>query len=162
MTGSGITVSVPAGTVSPGEVAPTTPGGDFPARSIFKVYVHIALPGCGTGGFAGTTLYNRYPSEPLIVKNAEDLHSLPPGGVIYVHDETSVVPIRFLSDNPGHWKKDQVLGCIIFAGHGLGEPKESEAEGKRRFEAKLRGHEKGHTAKDCRTRTNPGKGRSGG
>ncbi len=151
MTGGGVTVSLDPGTISPGEVdshsSSGNPANDFPARSFFDIYVRIVLPHCGT--FPGAMVHNRH-NEPIKVQNADDLHSLPPGGIVYVHDESSAVPIRFVSNNGKLWHQDEPLGCIVFAGHGLAQQKgEPPEEGKRKFEEKARGHEHAHTAHGC-------------
>ncbi|HET8887621.1 MAG TPA: hypothetical protein VFQ41_01860 [Candidatus Angelobacter sp.] len=146
-TGTGVAVSVAPDSehISPGAVvpAPASP------NSFFQMFVHINLPHCG-GLPAATELYNKSPNEPLVVKaTLPATASLPPTGIVYVHDETNVVPIRFYTDNPGHWKKDQVLGCIVFAGHGVTTTREAEKPGSARFEKQAAALAHGHTAKDC-------------
>jgi hypothetical protein len=114
------TVQNPPSRVSPGEVeSQSGPGGaaanDFPASSFFDVFVQADLPACGTGGFPGATLYN---SSPLIVKNYS-LTQFPPR-VIYLHDQSTAVPILFLNGNPGKWNAGDILGYFVLAGHGIG------------------------------------------
>jgi hypothetical protein len=105
---------------SPGEVesesASGNPTNDFPARSFFDVYVQITLPACGTGGFTGATLFNRH-NQPLIVQ-ASNLTALPPT-VVYEHNASSEVPILFATAGR-QWKREELLGCIILAGHQVG------------------------------------------
>lgn len=110
----------PPSRVSPGEVeSQSGPGGaaanDFPASSFFDVFVQVDVPACGTGGFPGATLYN---TAPLIVKNYS-LTQFPPR-VIYLHDQSTAVPILFLNGNPGKWNAGDILGYFVLAGHGIG------------------------------------------
>ncbi len=147
MTGSGVTVSLAPGTISPGEVDSHSPSGnpanDFPARSFFDVYVQVSLPHCG-GLPAGTTnLYNRH-NEPLKVE-ADGLTSLPPV-VVYLHDTTTTVPIVFAANNGKVWRKDEALGCFILAGHGVGVKENTPAE-REKFERHMKEH--GKPAKAC-------------
>jgi hypothetical protein len=68
-----------------------------------------------TNAFPGGTLYNLM---PLVVKNNQ-VTSFPPQ-VVYLHDATSIVPILFLTDKPGFWHKDDILGYFLLVGHGVG------------------------------------------
>lgn len=148
MTGDGITVQLAPAPPSNGEVSPS-PTNATPARSEFKVFVQITLPPCPSPAtFPGAQLYNRS-NEPLIVK-ADNLTALPPIGIVYMHDQTSVVPIRFLNDNPGHWRSGQILGCIVFAGHGIESTDVGEEAGRGKFKGKIPpGLEKKFTAAGC-------------
>lgn len=117
----------PANRVSMGEVISNnpTPGAspDFPARSYFDVFAQIDVPACGS--FPGGTVFN---SKPLFVQ-APSISSFPPSGVVYLHDTSSVVGVKFLPGTaPGghhggkggdHGEKHDRLGCIILAGHGI-------------------------------------------
>jgi hypothetical protein len=108
----------PTSRVSPGEVeSESGPGGaptsDFPADSFFNVYAQVDLP--AGPNFPGATLFNQM---PLIVKNY-GIRSFPPR-VVYIHDASSIVPILFLKDNPPLWKRGDILGYFLLAGHGLG------------------------------------------
>jgi hypothetical protein len=112
------TKQTPPTRVSPGEVeSQSGPGGapakDFPASSFFDIFVRVDVPACGT--FPGATLYN---SSPLLVKNYK-LTQFPPR-VVYLHDASTVVPILFLTANPGRWNADDILGYFVLAGHGVG------------------------------------------
>lgn len=108
--------------ISPGEVESQsgpngTPATFFPASSFFDVYVQVDMPACPafTHAFPGGTLYNLM---PLVVKNNQ-VTSFPPQ-VVYLHDSTSIVPILFLTDNPGYWHRDDILGYFLLVGHGVG------------------------------------------
>ncbi|HEY6969816.1 MAG TPA: hypothetical protein VJA94_11470 [Candidatus Angelobacter sp.] len=119
-------VSPPPGNrISRGEVVsnaspvpPTPPPSpsDFPARSYFNVFAQIdipAIPGCPS--FPGpVTVYNQ---DPLLVATPS-IGGFPPSGVVYMHDSSSAVAVKFLADGP-KWKKGKRLGCIILAGHGI-------------------------------------------
>jgi len=105
---------------SPGKVQSRSgpsndPTRDFPATSFFNVYVKVDIPAnyCGPSS-PGFTLYNQ---DPLKVVN-KMLYTFPPR-VVYVHDASSIVPILFLTDGP-YWKRGEVLGYFILAGHGVG------------------------------------------
>ena len=146
-----------SGTTRPSVGAVTSTGTtDFPADSFFQMFVQITLPPCG--GLPGPVkLHNRSPREPLVVKASLPAGShLPPTGIVYVHDETNVVPIRFLEDGGSRWKKDDVLGCIVFAGHGLAPSRALEKLASADFEKKAAALARRHTAKAC---GNPGQGR---
>jgi len=88
------TAPPPANRISRGEVVSNnaTPGAspDFPARSYFNVFAQIDIPACGT--FPGATVYN---SKPLLVY-APSISSFPPSGVVYMHDSSSAVAVKFL------------------------------------------------------------------
>lgn len=123
--------SPPPGSVSSGETkaqagASDGPKKDFPAHSSFDVYAQIDLPACG--GFPGGTLYNK---EPLILK-AASLAAVPPN-VVFVQDtSTNGIPILFLEDHGTLWHKNQVAGCLVLAGNGVGISSEEFASTMRR------------------------------
>lgn len=99
--------------ISPGEVeSHAAPGGspDFPASSFFDIFVQVDLPACGT--LPASTVQNNL---PLIVKN-NHLTAFPPR-VIYLHDQSSSVPVVFV---PGGPFAGQTLGYLVLAGHGAG------------------------------------------
>jgi hypothetical protein len=155
-TGVAVTVAPDSEHISPGAVipAPASP------NSFFQMFVHINFPHCG-GLPATTELYNKSPNEPLVVKaTLPATADLPPTGTVYIHDETNVVPIRFYTDNPGHWKKDQILGCIVFAGHGVTATKEPEKPGGARFQRQAAALARAHTARNC-GRPHPIRGKEG-
>lgn len=106
----------PANRISGGEVVSNkSPAGappDFPARSYFNVFAQIDIPACGS--FPGATVFNQ---NPLLV-NAPSISSFPPSGVVYMHDSSSAVGVKFVNSGP-KWKKNQRLGCVILAGHGI-------------------------------------------
>lgn len=106
----------PLNRISRSEVASNnaTPGAspDFPARSYFDVFAQIDIPPCGS--FPGATVFNQ---DPLKVATPS-ISSFPPSGVVYMHDSSSAVGVRFLSAGKG-FKKNQRLGCVIVAGHGI-------------------------------------------
>lgn len=96
--------------VSPGEVeSHAAPGGspDFPASSFFDMFVQVDLPACGK--LPASTVQNNL---PFIVKN-NDLTAFPPR-VIYIHDQSSSVPVIFV---PGGPFAGQSLGYLVLAGH---------------------------------------------
>ena len=110
----------PANRISRGEVVSNnaTPGAspDFPARSYFNVFAQIDVPACGS--FPGATVFN---GKPLLVATPS-INSFPPSGAVYMHDSSSVVGVKFLA--AGHagntkWNKNDRLGCVILAGHGI-------------------------------------------
>lgn len=96
--------------ISPGEVeSHAAPGGgpDFPASSFFNMFVQVDLPACG--GLPAATVQNNL---PLIVKN-NNLTAFPPR-VIYIHDQSSSVPVVFAAGGPF---AGQTLGYLVLAGH---------------------------------------------
>jgi hypothetical protein len=106
----------PPNRISRGEVVSNnaTPGAapDFPARSYFNVFAQIDIPACG--GFPGATVFN---GKPLIVYTPS-IPNFPPTGVVYTHDSSSAVGVKFVA-NGSKWKKNERLGCVILAGHGV-------------------------------------------
>lgn len=121
----------PPGSVSSGETksqagAGDDPQRDFPAYGSFDVYAQIDLPACGS--FPGGTFYNK---EPLILK-AEGLAAVPPK-VVFVQDtSTNGTPVLFLGDHGTLWHKNQVAGCLVLAGNGVGVSSEEFANTMRR------------------------------
>jgi len=106
----------PPNRISRGEVVSNhVPAGsppDFPARSYIAVFAQIDVPACG--GFTGATVFNQ---NPLRV-HTPTLTSFPPDGVVYIHDTSSITAVKFLG-NGAKWKKNQRLGCVVLAGHGV-------------------------------------------
>jgi hypothetical protein len=86
---------------------------DFPAQSFFDIFVEVDIP--GFAGFPGGTLYNK---DPLLVTNGS-IQDFPPR-VVYVHGNSSAVPIFFRDDSPGYWNRDDRFGYLILGGHGVG------------------------------------------
>jgi hypothetical protein len=111
-------IHAPDRPMSPGEVesksgASGDPSQDFPAESFFDVFVEMDLP--DWNGFPGGTLYN---TTPLLVYN-ETLTGFPPR-VVYIHCNSSAVPVMFLHDDPGgEWQAGEVFGHMVLAGHGI-------------------------------------------
>lgn len=112
----------PPNRISRGEVASNnaTPGAspDFPARSYFNVFAQIDIPACPGSTFPGATVFN---GKPLLVATPS-ISSFPPSGAVYMHDSSSAVGVKFLAG--GHvgntkWNKNERLGCVILAGHGI-------------------------------------------
>jgi hypothetical protein len=103
--------------ISPGEVESLNSGGigaqpDFPAQSFFDVFVEVDLPALG-GLTAPAILFNQ---SPLLVVNTP-LASFPPT-VVYVHGNSTAVPIYFRNANPPQWNAGDLLGYLVLAGHG--------------------------------------------
>ena len=114
------TTPPPPNRISRGEVVSNnaTPGAspDFPARSYFNVFAQIDVPACGS--FPGATVFN---GKPLLVATPS-ISSFPPSGAVYMHDSSSTVGIKFLAAGQAgntKWKKNERLGCVILAGHGI-------------------------------------------
>src|SRR5215813_14102791 len=81
-----------AGTPGFGGTTGTPP--DFPARSYFNVFARIDIPACPLPAhFPATTVQNK---RPLLVQTAS-LAGFPPSGVVYLHDSSSAVGVRFLT-----------------------------------------------------------------
>lgn len=107
--------AAPGRPVSPGEVqslsgASGNPALDFPASSFFDIFVEVDLP--AFGGFAGATLYN---DIPLLVENT-NVTVFPPQ-VVYIHGNSSAVPVRFKTTGPGPWIAGDIFGLLVLAGH---------------------------------------------
>jgi hypothetical protein len=94
----------------PGLVQANQLSSDFNAKSMFEVYVQVDLPAVGT--FPGASLYN---SDPLLVEN-DSIDGFPPH-VVYLHEETTAVRLKFKTTNPGKWNHDDVFGFLVLAGH---------------------------------------------
>lgn len=109
-------LNAPGQPISPGEVesncGPCPPANDFPAQSFFDVFVEVDLPAAGS--FPGATLYNQ---QPLRVAN-DNLTSFPPG-VVYIHGNSTAVPVHFRSAHPGLWNANDLFGWLTLAGHGV-------------------------------------------
>ena len=108
----------PGNRISRGEVVSNhSPAGsppDFPARSYFNVFAQIDIPACPGSSFTGATVYNQ---DPLLVYTPS-ISGFPPSGVVYMHDASSAVAVKFLDKGP-KWEKNKRLGCVILAGHGI-------------------------------------------
>jgi hypothetical protein len=101
------------------------PLGGFPAESFFDVYVEVDLPPCGAA-FPGATVYNPQ-NVPLLVF-APNITSLPPR-VVYIHGNSTAVPVLFLGNDPGGLFNDgDLFGYLILAGHGMDMGLGDEAE----------------------------------
>jgi hypothetical protein len=99
---------------------------DFPAQSFFDIYVEVRLPvvpGNNSIDFppGGAILYNDA-SNPLIIVNT-NVTELPPS-VVYIHGQTTAVPMRFKTANPPYWAADDVIGYLTLAGHGVTQGKD--------------------------------------
>jgi hypothetical protein len=92
---------------------------DFPARSFFTIFVEVNLPPVpatfSITAFPtnGAALYN---DTPLVITNLS-VATLPPS-VVYIHGETTAVPLKFKNNNPPFWNADDVFGYLVLAGHG--------------------------------------------
>jgi hypothetical protein len=92
---------------------------DFPAHSFFDIFVEVnlpPLPGTKSGvafPVTGAVLYN---DSPLIITNL-NLTSFPPE-VVYIHGETTAVPLKFKVANPPYWAAGDIFGYLVLAGHG--------------------------------------------
>jgi len=88
---------------------------DFPAKSFFDIFVDVDFPGnIGGSGAPPFTVTN---GVPLIVQN-NALTSFPPT-VVYVHGNTTAVPVYFTNTVAGKWKAGDVFGILLLAGHGV-------------------------------------------
>ncbi len=108
-----------------GLVQQLTAGGplasDFPAQSFFGIFVEVALPIVGGNNSTdfppgGAILYNDA-NNPLIIVNS-NITALPPT-VVYIHGQTTAVPMRFKTSNPPYWAANDVIGYLTLAGHGV-------------------------------------------
>ena len=92
---------------------------DFPAHSFFDIFVEVnlpPLPGTVSGGAfppTGAVLYN---DSPLIITNL-NLTGFPPT-VVYIHGETTAVPLKFKTAKPPYWNAGDIFGYLVLAGHG--------------------------------------------
>ena len=95
---------------------------DFPAQSFFDIFVQVnlpSLPGNDSSVYfpmTGAILYNDA-NNPLIIVNT-NLTSLPPT-VVYIHGQTTAVPLRFKYNNLPYWGANDILGYLSLAGHGV-------------------------------------------
>ncbi len=104
---------------------------DFPANSFFNVFVQVEVP--SLGGFPKVELVN---VDPLLVESTS-ITSFPPT-VIYIHGNSSAVPLYFNTDISGVGiHRGDLFGQLTLAGHGVGfteadvpefEAAEAEAE----------------------------------
>jgi hypothetical protein len=87
---------------------------DFPAKSFFDVFVQVSFPANGT--IPAFTVTNKI---PLVVQN-NNLTQFPPS-VIYVHGNTTAVPVMFTAPVPtlNNAQAGDVLGILTLAGHGI-------------------------------------------
>lgn len=111
-------IKAPLQPISPGEVesksgASGDPGLDFPAESFFDIFTEVDMPEFAL--FPGVTLYN---ADPLLVFN-DTLTEFPPR-VVYIHGNSTAVPVLFREANPGFWEADERFGWLVLAGHGVG------------------------------------------
>jgi hypothetical protein len=93
---------------------------DFPARSFFNVYVQVDLPSGGL--LPPIQLVN---VDPLLVQQT-NLSSFPPR-LVYVHENSSAVPMYFNNDCVIHdpvqgdiqVTRGTIFGQLTLAGHGV-------------------------------------------
>ena len=112
--------------LSPGEVesqsASGVPANDFPADGFFNMYVEVDIP--PGGAFPGATVYNPGPGDPFpprpMVVVALNETSFPPS-VVYIHGQTTAVPVRFRFGGPG-WNANALFGWLTLAGHMTNPP----------------------------------------
>ncbi len=131
LTGGGFEVK--AGTLAPlrplsaGEVESLSgnsgdPSRDFPATSFFDVFVEVVVP--ALGGFPSVQLVN---VDPLLVQS-ENITSFPPK-VLYVHGNSSAVPLYFYKDITALGiHRGDLFGQLTLAGHGVGFRESDVAE----------------------------------
>jgi hypothetical protein len=114
--------------VRAGTAAPTRPGSfgeveslsgnsgnpywDFPAKSFFDVNVEVDMPNLG-----GQPLVTVTNTKALVVQN-NDVRFFTPR-VIYVHGNSTAVPVAFKNSNPPLWNGGEILGILMLAGHGI-------------------------------------------
>lgn len=131
LTGSGFEVragnQAPLRPLSAGEVESLSgnsgdPTQDFPANSFFDVFVHVIVPALGK--FPEIELVN---VDPLLVES-DSIGSFPPT-VLYIHGNSSAVPLYFYTDIPvfGIHRGD-LFGQLTLAGHGVGFTEADVAE----------------------------------
>ena len=95
---------------------------DFPADSFFDVFVEVDVP--ALGGFPTVQLVN---VDPLLVQS-ESITSFPPT-VLYIHGNSSAVPLYFYADIPGFGiHRGDLFGQLTVAGHGVGFRESDVAE----------------------------------
>lgn len=94
-------------------------GNDFPSRSFFDIFVEVNLPPVPVTVSAslfpptGVVLYN---DSPLVITNLE-VNALPPH-VVYIHGDTTAVPLKFRDSNLPYWNADDLFGYVVLSGHG--------------------------------------------
>jgi hypothetical protein len=131
LTGSGFEVKAgnqaPLRPLSAGEVESLSgnsedPTRDFPANSFFDVFVEVDVP--ALGGFPMVQLVN---VDPLLVQS-ESITSFPPT-VLYIHGNSSAVPLYFYADIPAVGiHRGDLFGQLTLAGHGVGFTESDVAE----------------------------------
>ncbi len=131
LTGSGFEVragnTAPLRPLSAGEVESLSgnsgdPAQDFPANSFFNVFVQVNVP--GLAGFPQVELVN---VDPLLVES-DSIGSFPPK-VLYIHGNSSAVPMYFNIDIPAVGiHRGDLFGQLTLAGHGVGFREEDVAE----------------------------------
>lgn len=131
LTGGGFEVKAgnqaPLRPLSAGEVESLSgnsgdPSEDFPATSFFDVFVEVVVP--ALGGFPSVQLVN---VDPLLVQN-ENINSFPPK-VLYVHGNSSAVPLYFYKDISALGiHRGDLFGQLTLAGHGVGFRQSDVAE----------------------------------
>ncbi|MDH3891140.1 MAG: hypothetical protein OEV49_08640 [candidate division Zixibacteria bacterium] len=104
--------------MSPGEVESMPGGNDFPAESFFDVFVEVVIPGAPADSWGDPDSMIVGNGLALMVE-ADSLQSLPPK-VVYIHRNSTAVPVQFRNSHPTYWTEGQVLGFLILAGHGVG------------------------------------------
>ncbi len=98
------------------------PAQDFPANSFFDVFVQVEVP--SLGGFPTVELVN---VDPLLVQSAS-ITSFPPK-VLYIHGNSSAVPMYFNKDVPAFGvHRGDLFGQLTLAGHGVGFRQSDVAE----------------------------------
>jgi hypothetical protein len=105
----------------------TTPG--IVAKSFFNIYVQVNIPavtgnssipafplGVSAYTFGLARLTNAF-SDPLVITNL-NVTNLPPA-VVYIHGETTAVPLYFMDNNLPYWSAGDLFGSLTLAGHGV-------------------------------------------
>ena len=131
LTGSGFEVKAgnqaPLRPISSGEVESLSgnsgdPTRDFPANSFFDVFVEVDVP--ALGGFPNIQLVN---VDPLLVQS-DSITSFPPT-VLYIHGNSSAVPLYFYADiSAVGIQRGDLFGQLTLAGHGVGFRESDAAE----------------------------------
>jgi hypothetical protein len=112
---AGVAAQLGALPISPGEVEATA-GFEWPAESFSDLFFEIEIPDSGLAwGGANMAVYN---ASPLLIQST-GLLELPPRAV-YVHGNSTAVPVGFRNSNPPYWHENQLLGFLVLFGHGLG------------------------------------------
>lgn len=109
-------IEAPSRPMSPGEIE-SMPGNSYglPGESFFNVFVEVDIPDHPyTPWGAHMTVAN---DDPLLV-TADNLLVLPPR-VVYIHDNSSAVPVIFQNSNSPMWDSGDVMGYLVLAGHGV-------------------------------------------